>query len=587
MSGDATSVVDQQDILEHIISEEVVYYTSEKGFLDFVRDCGAAPDAVQQPHGKYCQSMIEWHGQSDPTNPELINYKWKMTLWPRGSFKSAVFDVGMVAWEVAKNPDIRILVCSETGRQAKKFVKQAMEIIDSEWYRERFGVHRGKNWKEGAGEFTSALRTLKHRKEPTLLASGVGEVQTGSHWDLVIMDDVCSQENTRTPESIESLWFWFGETLAQLDPGCRLFVIGTLHHFADIYCKIQKDAEMREAFEFSIHAWRDPPGDPRVDNGGDLFFPGRLTPEFVAKQKAFMPPRLYACFYENVPTSAEDRIFKPEYFQVIKDEEIPRNVWTYILTDFAFTADDKRKKGRADRCAFWVVSFDVNRYAYVRDVWMGRWKPSDSVRIVCQLWNDGCEAGWNMKGVTVEKTTHLEILSSVFEEVRRQTFVHPKMILIGGRSQEVKDMRIEGSEPKWRRGEVYFAASFHAKKRRWNPMFREQTEWPFSEHDDGPDAASDMDKTYIENDRERYYCPAPPPGWRSQTAVRHIPPSTISGRFNPNRPYPADEMHRADHVGGQGVSFWQDASRDQETGRQSGQSIFQSPAQQPTPLDRF
>ena len=253
---DEASSVDQQDVLEHVIEEERTYYTSDLGFLDFCRDSGAAPDAVFQPHGRYCQSLIEWHGDPDPDNPKIIDYKWKMTLWPRGSFKSAVFDSGMAAWEIAKNPNIRILVASETGKQARKFVKKTMEIVDSPWFKERFGVHRGSNWKLATGEFTSALRTEIHQKEPTILAAGVGEVQTGSHWDLVIMDDICSQENTRTPEAIESLWFWFGETLAQLDPGCRLFVIGTLHHFADVYCRIQKDPEMREAFEFSIHAWR-------------------------------------------------------------------------------------------------------------------------------------------------------------------------------------------------------------------------------------------------------------------------------------------------------------------------------------------
>jgi hypothetical protein len=446
-----------------------------------------------------------------------------------------------------------------------------MEIIDSPWFQERFGVHHGKRWRIDG--FTSALRQRREVKEPTLQASGVGEVRTGMHWDMVLMDDVCSQENTKTPESIENLWYWFGETLAQLDPGCRLFVIGTLHHYADIYCKILQDSKMRGSFVTSIHAWRNPPGDPEVDNGGELFFREVLSPEEVARRKAFMPPRLYACFYENVPSSEADRIFRSNYFQVIPDEEIPSNVWTYILTDFAFTAEEK-KKGKADRCAFWVVSLDVNRYAYVRDVWIGRWKPSDSVRVVCTLWNDGCQAGWNMKGVTVEDTTHKEILMNVFEEVRRQTFIHPKMISISGRSQEIKDMRIEASEPRWRRGEVYFSRAFYETKRRWNPMFKEMIQWPFSEHDDVADAQSDLDKK--DNDG-RFYCPAPPPGWRASVATR-THPSTISGRFNPNRPYPVDDLHRKDHVGNQGNQLWRDAKDAQ---REAGQDIFRSRSKRP------
>ncbi len=582
-----TGDLDPEDVREHVLAEERKYYVSDVGFLDFCRDSGGSPDAVWQPHGRYCQSMIEWNGEPDPDNDDLINYKWKMTLWPRGSFKSAVFDIGMAAWEIARNPNIRILVCSETGKQARKFVKKTMEIVDSDWFKDRFGVHRGSSWKIAVGEFTSALReppepgTVEHEKEPTILAAGVGEVQTGSHWDLVIMDDICSQENTKNPEAIETLWFWFGETLAQLDPGCRLFVIGTLHHFADIYCRIQKDPEMREEFEFSIHAWRDPPGNPSEDNGGEIFFPSRLTRAFVAKQKMFMPPRMFACFYENVPSSEEDRIFKPEYFQVIKDEEIPGNTWGYIFTDFAFIAEEK-KKGKADRCAFWVVSMDVNRYAYVRDVWIGRWKPSDSVKIICQLWDSGCQAGWNMKGVVVEWTVHNEILMSAFEEIRRQCFIHPKIIPIQGRSQEVKDMRIEASEPKWRRGEMYFAESFFARKKRWGPMYREQTEWPFSEHDDSPDAQSDIDKRFVENNISKYYAPGPPPGWRTNAAVQHIP-NMVNGQYNPQRAYPADDMHKVDQVGGAGPALWQHAKHAQDESRSQGQNIFRKRQKRPTP----
>jgi hypothetical protein len=244
------------------------------------------------------------------------------------------------------------------------------------------------------------------------------------------------------------LWNWFGETLAQLDPGCRLFVIGTLHHYADIYCRIQKTPEIKKLFDISIHSWRE------KDNS--LFFPGRITEKFVAQQRAIMPPRLFACFYENRPTTGEDQLFRPEYFRVILDQEVPDHVWTYILTDFAFIAEEK-KKGRADRCAFWVVSIDCNRTAYVRDFYVGRWKPSDSVRIVCDLWDRYQYI--NLKAVGLEDTAHKELLSSLFDEVRRQTFTRPKLVPISGRSQEVKDRRIEAIEPRFRAGNIYFVQS--------------------------------------------------------------------------------------------------------------------------------
>ncbi len=522
-----TNPVTAEDVRRERIRRERDYYLSNEGFLDFVRDSGAAPDAEYQPHGRYCQSLITWVGDPDPDNPEITIYKSKMALWPRGSFKSQVFTIGQAAWMIAKDPNIRILICSETARQAQKFVSEIMKIVDSQWFKDRFGVHKGKQWKEGSGVFYSALRTRQGVKDPTLAAAGVGEVQTGAHWDVVIMDDVCSQENTQTPESIEKLWNWFGEVQSQLDPGTKLFMIGTLHHYADIYCRILKDEDIAKTFEISRHAWCEPIVDPCSSDPTELFFPKRLTRAFVADRKLKQTPRLFACFYENRPQTGEDQIFKPEYFRVIEDRDVPSAVWTYILTDWAFIAEDKKNQ-RSDRTVFWVVSLDCNRVAYVRDIVIGRWKPSDSVRICCDLWSR--YQSIECRGVSVEKVTHKELLMSLFEEVRRQTFVMPKFVEIEGRNQEIKDIRIESVEPRFRRGDIYFTRSLRDSfTHKWKPMIDEMTEWPFSAHDDIPDAISDLDK---KNKEGTYYLPAPPSSF-SPAFIKPFNPVTIDGKFNP------------------------------------------------------
>lgn len=594
--SDSTLEID--DIRNERIRRQREWYLSEDGYLDFVRDSGAAPDAVYEPHGRYCQSLVHWDPTPDPEIVGVFRFKGKLVLWPRGSFKSQVFNVGQAAWLIAQDPNIRILVCSETGKQAIKFVKETMKIVESEWFKELFGDHTQGEWKPGAGQFTSSLRDRKGVKDPTLCASGVGEVQTGAHWDFIFMDDICSQENTKTPDSIEALWNWFGEIKAQLDPGIlapdgitiwggKLFIIGTLHHYSDIYCRIMKDEELSADFEISRFGWSDPIIDPDKtpdEAPAKLFFPGRLTRTFIAAQKRGMPGRLYACFYENRPTTGEQQLFRPEYFRTIPDENIPNAVWTYILSDFAFTAEEK-KKGKADRTCFWVVSVDCNRVAYVLDCVIGRWKPSDSVRVACDLWN---RYQWaTLKGFTVEKTTYNELLSSVFEEVRRQTHIMPKFITIGGRSQEIKDMRIEAAEPRWRNGDIYFAQSLRDNWRKWKPMTDEMTEWPFSTYDDVPDAISDLDKKDESNPHHAvYYCPAPPVGWATQP-VKRFQPHLINGQFNPDLGYPARETTKADQHGhdlwGPSTSTSQ-ANQQTRESDQPGQSasIFQSPSPPPT-----
>jgi len=531
-----TSQVTPDDIRRERIRKEREYYTSDIGYIDFIRDCGACPDAQQEPHGLWAQDLITWRGAPDPEAPDRLIYKFKLVLWPRGSFKTQAFDVGHICWLIAKDPNIRILCTSETDTLSTVIVKNVMDIIDSEWFRERFGVHKGKHWR--GDSFTSAQRTNTSAKEPTLQSGSVGTVVTGFHWDFVFMDDVCSQKNTQTPEAIEKLWGWFGETLAQLDPGCKLFVIGTLHHFADIYCRIQKDPKIRELFEVSIHAWCDPLVDPESPTPTKLFFPGRLTKRYVANQKRILPPRMYACFYENKPFTGDDQIFKATYFRVIRDCDIPKNTWCYIFTDFAFIAEEKRK-GKADRCAFWVVAIDPNRVAYVIDFYVGRWKPSASCEMICNMWDR--YQPWNIKGISVEKTTHSELLSALFEEIRRKTFTRPKFVMIEGRNQETKDIRIEAVEPRFRNGDIYFAQSVKDRFRdKWQPLIDEMTEWPFSANDDIPDAISDIDKR---DESGKLLFPGPPVGWQNYGAVR-TEPLTLDGRWNPRHPWPARESSR-------------------------------------------
>ena len=556
------------DIRRFRVQQETDYYLSDEGFLDFVRDSGAAPDANYEPHGKHAQSLITWDGDRDPELPERILYRWKLALWPRGSFKSQVFTVGQVSWLIAKDPNIRILVCSETDRQAKKFVQEVMKIVESEWFVEHFGVQKGKDWRMGSGSFISAQRTRKGVKDPTLQATGVGAVQTGSHWDVVVMDDICSQENTRTAESIESLWHWFGETLAQLDPGCKLFMIGTLHHYSDIYCRIMEEPTIRKKFDISQHGWSSRrglnPNEP-LPQGETLFFPGKLTRAFIAEQKAMMPPRLFACFYENHPTTDEQQMFRPEYFRTIPRDSIPRGCWGYILTDFAFIAEEK-KKDRADRTCFWVVLLDPNRVAYVIDFYVGRWKPSDSCKLLCNVW-DKWSQQMEMKGVAIEKTTHAELIGNLLEEIRRDTMVRPKIIQIGGRSQESKDMRIESSEPRFRNGDIWFLNSLQDHyQQKWRPMIKEMTEWPFSTHDDIPDAISDLDKRDTD---DKLYLPGPPAGWQPAMYGRQTP-ETINGTYNPETNWDPRSKIRAEDINKQQDDLWKSTSQGSQ-GRETHQ----------------
>ena len=128
-----TDSLTPDDIRRERLRREREYYLTEEGFLDFIRDCGASPDAQVEPHGRYSQELIHWNGEPEPEAPERTIYKFKLVLWPRGSFKTQAFDIGHIAWIIAREPNARINVSSETDALSNHIVKTIMENIDSEW----------------------------------------------------------------------------------------------------------------------------------------------------------------------------------------------------------------------------------------------------------------------------------------------------------------------------------------------------------------------------------------------------------------------------------------------------------------------
>src|SRR5258706_3608297 len=98
-----------EQLRQHRIDLERKYYLTEEGFLDYVRDFGAAPDATEKLHGRIAKEVLD----------NLLRGKRKvLLLLPRGSFKSHVFNVGLTCWLINRNPNVRILVASETFKQA-------------------------------------------------------------------------------------------------------------------------------------------------------------------------------------------------------------------------------------------------------------------------------------------------------------------------------------------------------------------------------------------------------------------------------------------------------------------------------------
>lgn len=154
-----------------------------------------------------------------------------LLVLPRGSLKSSMGVVGYSTWSILNNPNIRILIDSEVYTNSKNFLREIRAHLEGPKLTSLFGEFKGANWSEG--EITIKQRT-KALKEATITCGGVNTIKVGQHYDLIIFDDLNSNQNSATEEGRKKVIDHYKMTMAILDPGGKVVVIGTRYSAADL-----------------------------------------------------------------------------------------------------------------------------------------------------------------------------------------------------------------------------------------------------------------------------------------------------------------------------------------------------------------
>ena len=165
-------------------------------------------------------------------------YRKVMMLAPRGSGKSTAGTVIYSIGRILLNPNIRILIVSNTGGQAEGFLTEIrLNFEFNAGLRSIFGnfvpTHRGAKW--GATEIAVSTRTST-TKEMTVTAFGIfGQIIT-KHYDIIILDDVIDEENIRSEPLREKVRNVIYKSLMPcLEPWGQLICLGTRWHHDDQY----------------------------------------------------------------------------------------------------------------------------------------------------------------------------------------------------------------------------------------------------------------------------------------------------------------------------------------------------------------
>ena len=394
---------------------------------------------------------------------------------PRGHGKTNQM-AGRVAWEIGRNPLVRVKIVGSSDDEATKTVTLIRKLIQSEEYRKVFPEIEPDNdstW----GNTSFTVKRSRFLRDATVESVSVFG-RAGGRSDILIADDICDLRNAvQQPamrEQVKEAWktIWL-PTLDRSKPNPRVWKFGTPYHVADI------TADWR-----AYHN----------DHGGMFRRPVRghmspwtevYTPAMMQDLRAQYGPIAYARAYELSPVSSDQLVFDHWWLdRSFYEGQVPEFVRTtgqvIAATDFAFT-DKTVRKGDPDYSVLVIGHRSMDGYLYVDRVIRARVPFPEWLRICareCRANNVSvlmAEGNGPQLGLTQQLSMACET-ASVVPLVRTKD----KLSRASEKQAFVESGRLR------LRGERGSVCREHAA------LYEEMTTFPAGDHDDTVDAVVDL-----------------------------------------------------------------------------------------------
>jgi len=381
--------------------------------------------------GSVHTEIIHWWNRSDAMTHQLL-------LLPRDHQKSALVAY-RVAWEITRNPKVRVLYISSTSNLASKQLKFIKDILTCDIYRrywpEMINLEESKRekWTESEISIDHPLRKLEAVRDPTVFTAGLTTSITGLHCDIAVMDDVVVHENAYTIDGRDRTKTQYSLLASIAGTNSKAWVVGTRYHPKDLYHDMR---EMRidqyndtgeiidriplyEVFERQVEDIGDGTGQflwPRQQRFDGEWF--GFSRDILAQKRAQYLDRVqFRAQYYNDPNDPEGAGIKRDNFQYYEKQFVKRiegkwqingrRINILAAVDFAFSL-----KKEADYSAIVVIGIDADSQIYVLDI--DRFKTSDNAEYFRRIL--ALHQKWDFRKIIAETTAAQEIIVNTLKQ---------------------------------------------------------------------------------------------------------------------------------------------------------------------------
>lgn len=343
--------------------------------------------------GSIHKEIISWWNREDAGSHQIL-------LLPRDHGKSAMIAY-RVAWELTRDPTLKVLYISSTSNLAIKQLKFIKDIFTSDRYRkywpemvEKDEAKREK-WTEREISLDHPLRKEEAIRDPSIFTAGLTSNIVGMHCDIAVLDDVVVQSNAYTEEGREKVMEQYGYLSSVESANSREWIVGTRYHDLDLYGnlmarnvstfdengRVVKDTPLFEVFgdgqedKIAVENVGDGSGQylwPRMQRDDGKWF--GFDWEILGKKKSqYTNQTHFRAQYYNDPRDADSSVITKDLFQYydqlylnsrggrwfMKDE--PLNVFAAV--DFAYSVGK-----RADYTSIVVIGVSGNHDYYILEI---------------------------------------------------------------------------------------------------------------------------------------------------------------------------------------------------------------------------
>lgn len=427
----------------------------------------------QRVLGSIHSEVISWWTRENSKSHQLL-------LLPRDHGKSALVAY-RVAWEITRNPTIRVLYISSTANLAQKQIKFIKDILTSDIYTfywpDMVNPMEGmrEKWTESEFSVDHPLRKKEAVRDPTVFSAGLTTTITGLHCDIAVLDDVVVYENAYTVEGRDKVTSQYSLLSSIEGSDAREWVVGTRYHPKDLYNELASmavdiyddDGEISdteplyEVFERQVEDIGDGTGQflwPRQQRYDGKWF--GFDYKILAKKRAQYLDRVqFRAQYYNDPNDTESAAISRDLFQYYDPKFLHRvdGRWffkhkrlnVFAAVDFAFSL-----RRKADYTAIVVVGVDADFNYYVLDI--ERFKTDKISEYFSKILK--LHQKWDFRKIRAEVTTAQQVIVNDL----KQNYIRPHGLALSvedfkpNRHQGSKEERIESIlQPRYTNRQVW------------------------------------------------------------------------------------------------------------------------------------